>query len=122
MSLPGSPPLPWFHAQLETSIGSFDPPPVKVVPLFAGCDANSTAVAPLVVPLKTRSQSSGAPVPEWLVMALPSSSNAPVAFTASAGIASSTAAATTKMVVSAAELRRRDEVTSLFKALLQFRG
>src|SRR5215472_3616554 len=72
MSLPGKPPVPWFQAQLETSLGSLEPPPVKVVPVVGPCEANSTTdVFALVVveqPVpstlwQTRSQSSGRPVP-----------------------------------------------------------
>src|SRR5258708_8162629 len=48
MSLPGRPPEPWFQAQLLMSIGSLEPPPVKVVPLLADWEANSIAVAPFV--------------------------------------------------------------------------
>src|SRR5260221_13597672 len=71
MSLPGKPPDAWFQAQLETSMGSLEPPPVNVVPVEAPCDANSIAEAPFVLVVveqsvprtwwHTRSQSSGAP-------------------------------------------------------------
>src|SRR5438445_6806886 len=103
MSLPGRPPEAWFQAQLLMSDGSFEPPPVKVKPVVAPWATHSTAVVPLVpfvveqlTPVgglasmlftcwQTRSQSSGGPVPEWFVTALPSSSNAPVLLTANAG-------------------------------------
>src|SRR5258708_39266621 len=87
MSLPGRPPAAWFHAQPETSRGSLEPPPVKVVPVEAPCEANSTmdVLALLVVEQsvprtlwQTRSQSSGTPVPERSVTALPSSSHTDV--------------------------------------------
>src|SRR5260370_17178235 len=85
-------------------MGSLEPPPVKVVPVLAPCEAHSSALAPLVLPAavqtgtakvavtsrQTRSQSSGAPVPAWLMIALPSSSNAPVEFTACVGTAKNT--------------------------------
>src|SRR5216684_3869241 len=71
MSLPGRPPLAWFQAQLEMSMGSLEPPPVNVVPVLAPCEAHSTAAAPVVLEVveqsvprtwwQTRSQSSGAP-------------------------------------------------------------
>src|SRR5258706_3714640 len=74
MSLPGRPPEPWFQAQLETSIGSLEPPPVNLGSLLADWVANSIAVAPFVLLVveqsvvstwwHTRSQSSGAVVPE----------------------------------------------------------
>ncbi len=49
MSLPGRPPDPWFQAQLEMSMGSLEPPPVKVVPLLAGWKAQARAVLPGIV-------------------------------------------------------------------------
>src|SRR5260370_19693010 len=100
MSLPGRPPVPWFQAQLETSMGSLEPPPVNVVPVLGPWEAHDTALAPVVLNAveqslpttwwQTRSQSSGAPAVAWSVIALPSSSNAPVAFTACVGTAKNT--------------------------------
>src|SRR6266571_2751205 len=95
-SLPGKPPLAWFQAQLELSMGSVEPPPVKVVQVAAPWLANSMVemLALLVVEQsvpstewQTRSQSSGTPEVELLVTALPSSSKAPESCTADAGIA-----------------------------------
>src|SRR5258708_8710414 len=81
-SLPGRPPAPWFQAQLLMSIGSLEPPPVKVVPPLADWEANSSAVAPFVLLVveqsepttcwQTRSQPSGGPVPACTRTALPS--------------------------------------------------
>src|SRR6266568_398237 len=84
MSLPGRPPAAWFHAHPDTSRGSLEPPPVKVVPVDAPCEANSTVFVFALLPVEqsaprtewqTLSQSSGTPVPPWSVTALPSSSN-----------------------------------------------
>src|SRR5258708_32678149 len=84
MSLPGRPPAAWFQAQLETSIGSLEPPPVKVVPVEAPCEANSKVpvFAKLVVEQsvprtewQTLSRSSGTAMPAGLGVAWPSSCN-----------------------------------------------
>src|SRR2546428_3376140 len=48
-SLPGRPPIPVVQPQLEMSIGSLEPPPVKAVPLATVWLPNATAVAPLVL-------------------------------------------------------------------------
>src|SRR5215475_10799158 len=48
LSLSGRPPDWSFHAQLERSIGSFDPPPVKIVAFCAPSLVNDHAVAPVV--------------------------------------------------------------------------
>src|SRR6266568_97734 len=117
MSLPGRPPVAWFQAQLETSMGSLEPPPVKVVPVEAPCEANSSVFvfALLVVEQsmvrtewQTLSQSSGSPVPEWLVVALPSSSKTEVS-RANAGRARTVAATVASIVVTARYPRRRCE-------------
>src|SRR5215469_8191023 len=114
MSLPGRPPVPWFQAQLEMSMGSLEPPLVKVVPVVAPCEANSTVdvLALLVVEQsvpstlwQTRSQSSGRPVPVLFVTALPSSSNTDVS-RASAGAAVPIASARSPRRVKALTNRR----------------
>src|SRR5260370_38786484 len=71
MSLPGRPPEAWFQAQLETSMGSFEPPPVKVKPVLGPWAAQDTALSQVVLNAveqslpttwwQSRSQSSCAP-------------------------------------------------------------
>src|SRR5256885_11727205 len=48
LSLSGSPPAPSFQAHWLMSIGSFDPPPVKMLLFGFGSADQDTAVAPLV--------------------------------------------------------------------------
>src|SRR5438477_6200713 len=100
LSLSGSPPAPSFQAHWLMSIGSLDPPPVKMLLFGFGSAVQDTAVAPLVtavVPqparpppvtwLQTLSQSSsaaGVPAVFVLVCASPSSWKMPVSCTACA--------------------------------------
>src|SRR5207249_8208585 len=75
------------------SIGSLEPPPVKIVEFGLGSAAHATAFAPLVFEDVEQS----VPVTSWHTLsqssdvdevALPSSSNAPVSWTASTPLAS----------------------------------
>ncbi len=85
----GNPPAPSFQAHWSMSIGSFDPPPVKIVEFGFASAVQATAFAPVV--LEDVEQS--LPVTWWQTLsqssdveevAIPSSSNTPVSWTACA--------------------------------------
>src|SRR5262249_5864051 len=108
LSLSGSPPAS-FHAHWLMSCGSFEPPPVKMDALELGSATQVTAVAPpealVLDPVEqsvpntwwyTLAQSSPAGGP---LTALPSSSNAPVSWTAATGpVSRATSAPSANMV------------------------
>src|SRR5213078_169611 len=130
LSLSGNPPAPSFQAHWLMSIGSLDPPPVKILLFGFGAAVQDTAVAPLVtaaVPqpatpppvtwLHTLSQSSsaaGVPAVFVLVCASPSSWKMPVSWTACAAYGMSNVRTIAAMRGSARErLTRRTPVAPL---------